>query len=185
MNLFKLILNPQVYSARLGAQIAPDTTVSELLAPPSDHDAWQSMGCLDDFTHTKETIQDDDFVCYDPQGNPIQDSDEIVVSDGFTWRSNRTNDFVTELAYGLTGPPVNGQPMEAFAKTVREINVWLKIQGQNAYDRTQFLTLNVYGKITLPNPIAYKNTKSVRPELMFKKRGPAPAIVRFGPELNL
>jgi len=53
MNLFKLILNPQVYSARLGAQIAPDTTVSELLAPPSDHDAWQSMGCLDETFSSK------------------------------------------------------------------------------------------------------------------------------------
>lgn len=182
MNIFKLILNPQVHSARVGTNFGAGV-VTDLIHPPADNEAWQSLGCLDNFTHTKETVQDDAFVCYDPQGNPIQDSDDIVVSDGFTWKSNRTNDLVTELAFGLSGPPVPGQPMEAFAQTVREVNLWLKIEGQNAADRSQYLTMNVFGKLTMPNQIAYQNTKSVRPELMFKKRGPAPAIVRFGDAL--
>lgn len=176
-----LILNPRVSLVQVGTVFEDGGVVTDRIHPLPDSAAWFDPGCLNNFTHLVETQSDDAEMCYDDDDNLIVDVREYVTSDGFSWDLYKTNTLVTQLSWGLAGPIVSGETQLAFSKPVREIEAWLKFEGRNALDKTQFVTLNVYGRFKLPSPTAHQNGRQVKPTLEFKRRGSAPSPIRFGP----
>ena len=179
MNVFDLILDPTIHFARKGEAIVGGATITELVHPNADDPAWKDFGCLDELNIISETQADTPTKKWIGSTLLIE-GDEYVTVNGFSWRTDKMNDLKLELDLGLNGPVVKGQPMAAFGKAVRRIEGWIKVEGVNRYDHSEFLVMNMFVRLTSPVEGNGAKDAKVRPQFRALLTGTLQPVVRIG-----
>lgn len=107
-------------------------TVSATSWPDNDPTSnWTDyeFGCIENVRPLREA-DSEDLLCPNPNGGYDKESEQRATRDGWILQTNKYNELITQLEYGLASKPVAGTPQTPFAERDRFIDGVVLIQAR-------------------------------------------------------
>jgi hypothetical protein len=150
------------------AGLTVDAVVVSATAKPDNDPTtnWPEIGCIESAKFEMKK-SNEVFMCPSETGGYTEESVDKVMADFLNLRSNKMNELVKRLEFGLTGPIVLDAAQAPHSQVTREIFGWLKVQGRKEDGNDDFV-MDWWCKMTLTDALD-RNDKTLRPTLRFQK----------------